>query len=510
MRRFFCQDSTPPGLALLGVLAAILFACAPPAEPPAPPRPLRIAVHSDPLSLDPHFKNEVLTYSILSNVYETLTDFGVNMRVRPALAERWENPDDVTWRFVLRPGVRFHDGRELAAVDVVASLERARSHPGSNFSSYLVAVDEVRAAGERTIEITTERPYPILLNKLAFVAIVPADAPAADEIRRPVGTGPYRLTAFRPGEAVVLAAFDGYRLGGAAEARVEFVPVPESAERVERLLRGEVDLAYQLRPEDGERLAVAECCRVLSRDSLLVEYLSLRTEREPFSDPRVRQAIDLAIDRRRLVDEALRGQGEPLGQMAGVNVFGYDPEILPPERDLDRARALLAAAGYPQGLDLEVELRQGRRFAELGEQLAEAGIRVTARPRPWPEMYRRLQDDEVDFYLGGVLAITADASDIFDSLVHSRDAEKGYGQSNFLSYDNRELDRWIEESGRNLDMLDRRSTLQRGMRLVAEDRGYIALYAPRMLYGVGAGVDWQPRIDGMLIAYEMRRRNPGE
>jgi peptide/nickel transport system substrate-binding protein len=485
-------------------LLALLAACAPQA-PPAPERPLRIAVHSDPLSLDPHFKNEVLTYSILANVYETLTDFGANMRIRPALAERWENPDEITWRFVLRPGVRFHDGRELGAADVVASLERARRHPRSNFSSYLVAVDEVRAVDRRTVEITTLRPYPILLNKLAFVAIVPADQRDADEIRQPIGTGPYRLTAYRPGEKVELSAFAGYRSGAAAEPRVEFVTIADPEQRLALLLAGEVDLVHHLRPEDVDRLGQAEGCRLLSSDSLVVEYLSLRTSKPPFSDPRVRRAIDLAIDRRQLVDTALGGQAEPLGQMAGINVFGYDPEIEPPERDLDQARALLAEAGYPDGLDLEIELRLGRPVDVLGEQLAEAGIRVRPTARPWPEMYRRLDDDQVDFYLGGVLAITADASDIFDSIVHSRDPDKGYGQSNHLRYSNPELDRWIEESGRNLDMIDRRSTLQRGMRLVAEDRGFLALYAPRGLYGVRDGVEWQPRIDGMLIAYEMRR-----
>lgn len=102
-----------------------------------------------------------------------------------------------------------------------------------------------------------------------------------------------------------------------------------------------------------------------------------------------------------------------------------------------------------------------------------------------------------------MLAITADASDIFDSVVHSRDPGRGYGQSNFLRYSDPELDRWIEESGSSLDMLSRRATLQRGMRRVAEDRAHIALYAPRGLYGVRRGVEWEPRIDGMLIAYEM-------
>lgn len=493
------------GLAV-GLIAVGLVACAAPPPAPQPPsRPLRLAIHSEPLSLDPHFHNEALTFSVLRNVYEALTTFGPSMNVLPALAERWENPDDVTWRFVLRDGVRFHDGRPLTATDVVASLERARRHPRTGFSSYLVAVREIRAVDPRTVELVTVRPYPILLNKLAFVMVVPADAPGDEEIREPIGTGAYRLVSSRPGAGVELERFAGYWRELPAEPRVELLPIPDPEERVRRLLAGEVDLIEDLPASSAPRLQAAPCCRVASLDSLLVEYLVTRPDRPPFDDPRVRRAVDLALDRRRLVDQVLGGFGAPLGQIVGRNVFGHDPEMLPTERDLDAARTLLVEAGYPDGLDVELELRAGRAHETLVAQLAEAGIRVTVRARPWAEVYARLEAGEVGFYLGGVIAVSADASDIFDSMVHTRDPEHGYGQNNFFGYANPELDALVQSSGVALDMLERRAELRRGLRLLAADRVYLPLYTAHEIYGVRRDLEWEPRGDGFLGVSEMRR-----
>lgn len=137
--------TTAAGIALLAVLP---FACARRASTPAPP--LRIAMPSAPTSLDPHLQDEVNTFSVLGNIYEGLTEFDADMQVQPALAVRWENPDDLTWRFHLRRGVRFHDGRPLTAADVVFSLNRARSHPQSRVASYLVAVRDVQALDSST------------------------------------------------------------------------------------------------------------------------------------------------------------------------------------------------------------------------------------------------------------------------------------------------------------------------------------------------------------------------
>jgi peptide/nickel transport system substrate-binding protein len=471
---------------------------------PAPQRPLRIAVHSDPLALDPHLRNEALTYSVLRNVYEGLTAFDAEMRVGPALAVSWENPNDLTWVFHLRPGVRFHDGRELTAADVVFSLERARSLPTSSFGSYLVAVDKVRALDSHTVELTTRRPYAILLNKLAFVLIVPAGSPG--EIRNPVGTGPYRLASYQPGARLELRSFDRYWGGAPPVRQVEFLPVKDPGERVARLRTGNLDVVQEPGPENTRRIRAAAGCRVLEQESLTVQYLLLKAQRPPLSDHRVRSAINLALDRPRLVAAALRGEGHPIGQMVGRSVFGYAPDIAPPARDLGAAKRLLAEAGYAHGIDLELEFRSGRRAEELRRQLAEAGIRLRLVERPWGELFPRLMRHQVDFYLGSILAPSADASDIFDALVHSRDAALGYGDSNFADYHNAALDALIHESGTTLDMLTRRAKLERCMHLLMEDLTFIPLYVPFTVWGVRDDVVWEPRRDGFILAREIRRR----
>jgi peptide/nickel transport system substrate-binding protein len=492
-------------VALAGTLAlagALALGCGRRAS--APQRPLRIAVHSDPLALDPHLRNEALTWSVLRNVYEGLTAFDAEMRVGPALAASWENPNDLTWVFHLRPGVSFHDGRELTAADVVFSLERARSLPASSFGSYLVAVDKVRALDSHTVELTTRRPYAILLNKLAFVLVVPAGSPG--EIRNPVGTGPYRLVAYQPGARLELRSFDRYWQGAPPLRQVEFLPVKDPGERVARLRAGNLDVVQEPGPENTGRIRAATGCRVLEQESLTVQYLLLNARRPPLSDHRVRRAIDLALDRPRLVRAALRGEGHPIGQMVGRSVFGYAPDIAPPARDLAAAKRLLAEAGYPHGIDLELELRSGRPAAELRRQLAEAGIRVRLAERPWGELYPRLMRHQVEFYLGSVLAPSADSSDIFDALVHSRDAALGYGDSNFGDYRNAALDALIQESGTTLDMRTRRAKLERCMHLLMEDLAFIPLYVPFTVWGVRDDVVWEPRRDGFLLAREIRRR----
>jgi peptide/nickel transport system substrate-binding protein len=491
------------GVFALACLAGLAAGCSRPAAAPA--RPLRVGLHSDPLVLDPHLRNEALTYSVLRNVYEGLTAFDAEMRIGPALAASWENPNDLTWVFHLRPGVRFHDGRELTAADVVFSLERARSLPASGFGSYLVAVDKVRTLDPHTVELTTRRPYAILLNKLAFLLIVPAASPP--EIHQPVGTGPYRLTSYQPGVRLALDAFDGYWGGPSAVARVDLLPIASPRARVERLIAGGLDIVQEPGAENLERLRAAPGCRVTEQESLTVHYLLLKTARPPLSDLRVRRAIHLALDRPALVAAVLRGEGHPVGQMVGRSVFGFAPDIAAPARDLAAARRLLAEAGYPGGIDLDLEFRPGRRAAEIRRQLGEAGIRVRLVERPWAQLFPRLLAHQVDFYLGAVLAPSADSSDLFDAMVHSRDAALGYGDSNLGDYHNAKLDALIQESGSTLDMLTRRAQLERCMHLLMQDLALIPLYVPWNLFGVRDDVVWQPRRDGYILAREMRRRN---
>jgi peptide/nickel transport system substrate-binding protein len=483
--------------ALVAVLALGAHGCA---RTPRADRPVRIAVHSDPISLDPHLQNEVLTFGILGNLYDGLTALDADLHLKPALVTTWENPDERTWRFHLRPEARFSDGRPVTAADVAFSITRGRTHPRSQLQSYLVEIESVRALDARTVEVVTRRPFGALLNKLAFLFIVPAGSPA--EIVAPVGTGAYRVRTFERGRLLALEPVPNGWRGGPPPLPLEFHPVASGEERARRLLAGELDVVQDLDPRDHPRVSGGRRWRVVSRPSTVVEYLHLGTNEPVFDDLRVRQAIGLALDRAALVEGAAGGLGRPASQMVGPGIFGYEPSIPVPSRDVAAARRLLAEAGHPKGLDLVLEQRADRHGDAIARQLADAGIRVRVVTRPWSEMFARLRTYSVPFYYGGLAAVTADASDVFDASAHTR--VNGYGATNYGAYSNPELDRLIEASGATMQQERRRGILQGCMRVLMQDVRMIPLYVRYDAYGIDERLGFAPRIDRSLPGLEMR------
>ena len=493
--------AVPSRRLLAAVLASLAIGCG---EGPRAvvERPLRIALYSDLQGLDPHVTLQYQTLSALSNVFEGLTRLDANMAVAPGLAESWENPDDVTWRFHLRPGVKFHDGRPLRAEDVVFSLERARRHPQTRLGNLLVAVRSVRAVDERTIEIETERFHAVLLNKLAMPLIMPAGT--ADQPAAAIGTGPYRVADYQAEAKLELEAFAEHWAGAPAVRRVEMTFVGDALERADRLLRGQIDLAQELAPPRIDQVRATPDLRVVPQNGFAVIYLEGQLDRPPFSDRRVREAISLALDRERLVQSMVAGYGAPSGQFVAREVFGFDPGLEPPARDLPRARALLAEAGYPEGLDLELAFREGRQVDELVRQLGEAGVRVAPRPQVWGDLYPRMLRREVPFFLGGMIAFSGDASSMLDMKFHSVDLARGYGEFNSNGYGNAALDALIEASSTMFDLGERRRALEHCMRVAVADLPVVPLYAAHDVYGVRAALEWTPRVDGKILVAGMR------
>ena len=300
---------SPPRWIAAVVAAAALVDCA-----PAPRRtaagPMRVGLYAAPLSLDPHLENEFLTSAVLANVFEGLTSLDGAMRVEPALAVSWDTPAPSTWRFRLRPGARFQDGRRVCARDVAWSLERARRHPRSGVSHYLADVVDVRVAAPDVVEIRTQASTSLLLNRLSFVAIVPEGSPA--EIRSPIGTGPYRLSPEGFPEDLTLQRSDVYWGRRPPEPVVRLLVVKDPARARAMLLSGDLDVSLSPRPGRGGPAAPGEpCCRVVAQPAVVVEALLCRVDRPPFDDLRVRRALDLALDRPALVARTLKGWGEP-------------------------------------------------------------------------------------------------------------------------------------------------------------------------------------------------------
>jgi peptide/nickel transport system substrate-binding protein len=489
-------------------LAALAVALATACGTPSPGggggrRPLRIALYAAPLSADPHLHGEFLTHTVASNVYEALTRLDAQLRVQPALAESWQSLDELTWRFRLRAGARFHDGRPLTARDVAFSLDRARDPDRSSYRGYLVSVREVRTVDERTVDVLTLRPNVVLLNKLSYVFVVPAGAP--ERIEQPIGTGPYRARFGPRRQQIDLTAFPDYWSAAPPEPRVELVAVSDDAERGRTLVAGEVDVAWSLPPEQAERVQLTPGCRVLAQPGLSMTYLYLNRQRPPFGDRRVREAVHLALDREALVARELRGFGRPAYQLVSRSVFGFAAGLGRGERDLVRARALLAQAGHSGGLDFELEHRPGWRVAELARQLAEAGLRAHARARPWHELVTRVNRGEVQASLSGLAFSSGDASEVLDTMLHTRDLQLGYGGDN-PHYSNAELDRLIEASGQTADLRLRRVHLEQAMQLAMHDLPLVPLVVPDDLFGLRDDVTWNARADGRMLAVDVTRR----
>lgn len=475
------------------LLAAGIAACG----GEAPPRTLVVAMDQDVRTLDPHRHDDSVTHSVLANVFEPLVTFDPQMRVVPALAVGWSNPSDLTWRFKLRPRVRFHDGQPLTARDAKFSLERARRFRAAPQLESLVRID---AVDDETLEIGTAVPEPVLLNKLAGVGIVPAGTP--EEVTVPTGTAAYAFVSWEPGKDLRLVANDRYWGGAPALRGARFRVLPDASARARALARGELHLARELKRKDLE--GVGSRVRFVSHPGLVVVLLGARLDVPgPLRSRDVRKAIYLAIDPQELV-ESSGIEAIPVDQVVPPSIFGYLPGGGEPRPDRERARELLRRAGLEEGFDVTLDMAEA--FAPnvgrvLAEQLGRVGIRTTVVGLPWERLSARLERGESPFFSIG-WSCNGDASHLFDALLHTREG-RSWGVSNFGGYANPRLDEAIEQAGAILSPSRRLDALHEAMRIVIDDLPLIPLFNRRRTYGVDARLRFQPRLNGQVILREL-------
>jgi peptide/nickel transport system substrate-binding protein len=454
-------------------------------------------------SLDPHRQHSHGGLATLGNVYEALTAFDDETRLVPGLALRWESLDELTWRFHLRQGVAFHDGRPLSAQDVVASLERAR-RAGRSAHGGLASVGELSALADDVVQIRTTRSSPMLLNGLATAFVVPRDAP--DEVEAPIGTGPYRFVRFDPQVGLELSVWDRYWGGRAMEPSLSFRFEADPERRLRMLASGAVDVALRLSEtadSDGR-----SGYRLLSRPAPGARVLGLRVDERPFSDARVRRAVHLAVDRSSVCRELLGGRARPIGQMLTPGIFGFVPDLPAPARELEAARRLVAEASGGAGLALTLDHGRGRRreAEALASQLGEAGFQVALHELPVSDLLRGLESGRARMVLMSYVYAPGDAVDVFESIFHGRDAARGFGAENGFGYCNPRVDALIEAGAAASTMEARLASYQQAMRLVAHDLPIVPLWEVPWVYGVRDGIEWTPAAHGWFRATAVRRR----
>ena len=320
-----------------------------------------LGLPGDAKSLDPHQATDTMSFAVAKHINEPLvTVDGKTKQLVPVLAERWEVLDDHTYKFYLKKGVKFHNGEEFTAEDVVFSLTRAASpdsvHAGSKGKK--IDTEGFEIIDKHTVIVRTvgpvggwlesmKHPYASIFNKKAV------EEGGADYFRNPVGTGPFKFKSWVKGERIELTAFEDYHGKKPGFKNFNILVLPDDSSRVIALETGKVDMIYAVPPSEYQRLNESEKVRVVASPGLRLQYLGMNTDKKPLDDPRVRLAIEYAINKEAYCAVVYQNNAvQPDGPLVPASTF-TPANAAPYPFDPAKAKALLAEAGYPDGLTLD-------------------------------------------------------------------------------------------------------------------------------------------------------------
>lgn len=513
-------------MALLGVLILILAACtddsnveeeATEGEETAAAEggTLTLAIPSDAVSMDPHGSNDVPSEQIRDTIYEPLLKQDENFEIVPVLAEEYEQVDDTTWKFKLREGVTFHDGSEFNAEVVKANIERVKDVAKASPRSFLLdMVIEVNIIDDYNIELITEYPFAPLANNLTHGAgkmiskdLIDADyqqaldeagsdlsleeyydlraeggeehEAVANEISsfvgqlvetEPVGTNYFKFDSRSPGEQTAVVRNDDYWGDTALLDGVTFKVVSEPGSRIAELESGSSDAILATLSSNIDRVEGNDDVTLLRNDSVSIDYIGFNTEKEPFDDPRVRQAITHAFDSQAVLDGVYNGSGTPAEAPLAPGVLGYSEDLEGLEYDMERAEELLDEAGVE---DLTINLMVNDDNPErvdvalwLQESLSNLGIKVNVEQVEWGAYLAATGEGEHDMYILGWSNSTGDPDNGISPLFHSDNIGPD-GNRSF--YNNPELDSILDEARQSTEESEREELYMEAQQILVDD-----------------------------------------
>lgn len=474
---------------------------------------LRYASQDDPQTLDPHSVNLLPTNRVISQVYESFVSRDKDFKIVPSLALSWSNPDAKTWRFKLRPNVKFHDGSPFTADDIVFSVERTLN-PLSQLKSSLEGVASARKIDELTVELIMKEPNPVLINHLFHfrvmskiwatknAALTPQNFKANEDTfasRNANGTGPFMVKLRQPDVKTVLVANANWWNSASNEkgnvTEVEMLPIKSNATRVAALLSGEVDFVLDPPQQDVARLKANAGIRVAEGTDARIQYFAFDQFRDellysnvkgknPFKDVRVRQAVAYAIDAEAIRQVVMRGLAKPTGSIIPAGTQGYATDAA--KRlgvDREKARALLTEAGYPTGFSVTLDCGNNQPPADICQAVApmltQVGIRVTPNIVPLANYFPKLQRFDTSFYLLSWGSITFDAFYTLQALLATHAGDQGAGgDSNYGRYTNPKMDALLTKIKVEMDMKKRDLLIHEALLLNNSDVATLPLHQP--------------------------------
>ena len=421
------------------------------------------------------------TLSINSNIFNSLVEFGERYQIIPALAESWNNPNNLTWRFFLRKDVKFHNGDSFSADDVKYSIDLIKGDKNNTLYSYLTMVKEVIIVNDFTVDFVTVEPYPILLDKLVYIFMVSKQNHEEVSNGNPSGTGAYRFSEYVKENYLLLERFEGYWGEKPECQKVTFQFFNDYEDRLNNFLEGTVDIIDSIDPNDYENLSQITGVKMLPFTFNTVTYLCFNFgENNPFLDLRVRKAVYHAINIDEIIEHACDGYGEPASQFVSEYIFGYNPEIRRLPYDLDKARQCMEDAGYDEGFEITLDCRESevRENASrmIADQLSLINITVEVNILSSSDFYSKISNRESLFYFFGWATDSPDAGEIFDNILRSVDFENGFGLSNFGNYSNQVVDEIAKNISYSMNPVVRLDLMKEGFAIAMEDVVCVPLY----------------------------------
>ena len=474
----------------------------------ADPDTIVVSQGSDVLTLDPMLDTSPISINVFRNVFDALTRIGADGAVVPLLAESWTASEDTrTWEFTIRANARFHDGAPVTVDDVVWSYQRLAGEQKSPVRTYINKVKSVEAAGPGKVRFTLSEPFAPFDRQVSLISIIPRRAfeeiGAAKFALAPVGSGPFRVVRWVKDDRVELAAFDGYWAGAPKIKTLVFRPVPSETTRAAALSSGELDVVPILPPALVNSLSSRKGLKIEKVASNKVVYVGFDVKNPLLADLRIRQAIDLAINRDALTTRLLRGLGKPSGQVVAPVTFGYAPDIQPTPFDPARAKQLVAASGYKSE---KIVLQYPNNNLAFGEEVAQAianylgqvGINVELQGMEYSAFFplwanRKLNGLHLFAYGPSVM----DADLIIGSL---------YDSSGRVYWTDPRIDKLAQQQRGERDPDKRRALIAEILKLSRDNLPYAPLYNEIHAYGIQERVNWTPRPDERLFFQDAVRR----
>ena len=528
-------------------IAAALLAASALAAAPAAAQGLRIAMAGETTSADPHQYGLTPNTTLREHLFNALTETAPDLSIIPGLATRWERESDTTWVFHLRPGVTFHDGSAFTSEDVVASFCRTRNNEGEvtqSFSRYLRGFERVEKPDAMTLRIVTREPSPLLPSDLSNVAIIPRKlAPAGkldfqanqqcgvqgswptaqdfNEGRAAIGTGPYRQVSYTRGGAIELARFDAYWGDKPHWATVRLTPVTAAAPRLAGLLAGDHDLIEAPNTADLARLRSNPAVHVSASPTTRLIFLQFDTARSPspfvqggtgpnpLRDPKIRQALSLAIHRKALSERVMDGVALPAAQFLPEGMAGTIPGLPVLPYDPARARVLLAEAGFPQGFALTFHatnnryVNDGRLAQAITQYWQRIGVKVELETVPSASFFTRRARREFSVAMGGWSADAAETL-LFQQLwLASTDPSRGFGSSNYGGWSDPGFDTLLRHASTTMDPDARADLLRQSGRLALDAMPVAPIHFESATWASRRGFRYPGRVDQTTLAAEV-------